>query len=78
MTRVTIEGSVSPSTYLPRGQRRTVELTDFIVKLARGGYVTIIEHHADEVPAAAAAVEPVKRQRRRAPRRTPEDDDDAE
>lgn len=43
MARVTIEGSITPSTYLPRGQRMTVERTGFINKLIRKGYATVVD-----------------------------------
>lgn len=41
--QVVIEGSVLPSTYLAKGERQTVELTPFINKLIRKGYVNVIE-----------------------------------
>jgi hypothetical protein len=67
MARVTIEGSVTPSTYLSRGKRTTVERTPFIDKLIRKGFVNVvqthdatprdvvteIEQHTDEVKEAA-------------------------
>lgn len=44
MSQVTIEGSaITPSTFLPAGERRTVERTDFVEKLIAKGYVTVIE-----------------------------------
>lgn len=51
MARVTIEGSITPSTFLRRGARITVERTDYIDKLIRRGYVTVVQ----DFPAAAAA-----------------------
>ena len=42
MARVTLEGSVTPSTFLARGKRMTVERTDFIDKLIRKGYVNVV------------------------------------
>ena len=53
MAQVTIEGSVMPSAFLPRGERRTVERSDFIDKLIRRGFVTVVpapEPVAEEVP----------------------------
>lgn len=57
MARVTIEGSITPSTFLRRGHRMTVERTDYIEKLIRGGYVVVVRNlPADtevvEIPAA--------------------------
>jgi hypothetical protein len=42
MSKVTIEGSVTPSAFLARGERRTVERTDFIDTLIRKRYVVEI------------------------------------
>lgn len=61
MSAVTIEGSVTPSSFLPRGERRTVERTDFIDKLIKRGFVTVVkptepvlEAAQDDVPDAPA------------------------
>lgn len=42
MARVTLEGSITPSTFLARGKRMTVERTEFIDKLIRRGYVNVV------------------------------------
>jgi hypothetical protein len=42
MARVTLEGSITPSTFLARGKRMTVERTDFIDKLIRKGFVNVV------------------------------------
>ncbi|ASU00805.1 hypothetical protein NTR1_43 [Nocardia phage NTR1] len=42
MARVTIEGSITPSTFLARGARLTVERTSYIDKLISRGYVTVV------------------------------------
>lgn len=42
MARVTLEGSITPSTFLARGKRMTVERTEFINKLIRRGYVNVV------------------------------------
>jgi hypothetical protein len=67
MALVTIEGSVTPSSHLGRGERRTVERTDFIDKLIRNGYVTVVEtitppFTEEDLAEAIAAIgdEPVK------------------
>lgn len=39
---VTIEGSITPSAELARGERRTVLLTDRIKRLAAKGYIVIV------------------------------------
>lgn len=51
MAKVTLEGSITPSTFLARGARVTVERTPLIEKYIRKGYVVVI--------AAAAAKTPV-------------------
>lgn len=42
MALVTIVGSLTPSTFLARGARLTVERTTYIDKLIRNGYVTVV------------------------------------
>lgn len=42
MARVTLEGSITPSTFLARGKRMTVERTPFINKLIHKGYVNVV------------------------------------
>lgn len=42
MARVTLEGSITPSTFLARGKRMTVERTEFIDKLIRKGFVNVV------------------------------------
>lgn len=42
MARVTVEGSLTPSTFLARGARLTVERTSYIEKLIRKGYVVVV------------------------------------
>ncbi len=42
--RVTVQGSISPSTYLARGEvRGPFELTDELRKLIRGGYIDVVQ-----------------------------------
>ena len=43
MALVTLEGSVTPSTFLARGARLTVERTPYIDKLITRGYVVVVE-----------------------------------
>lgn len=47
MPTVTIEGQV-PTVYLPRGGRRTVELTGRVQRLIDRGYVTVVDGPAPE------------------------------
>lgn len=47
MAEVTIEGSLTPSTYLGRGQRARVELTGEVERKVALGYVKIVERHDD-------------------------------
>jgi hypothetical protein len=56
MARVTLEGSITPSTFLRRGRRITVERTPYIEKLIRGGYVVVVPDPpaAEEVEAIVA------------------------
>lgn len=45
--RVIIEGTITPSTFLAYGERRTVERTPFVDKLVRRGFATVIEELPD-------------------------------
>lgn len=79
MARVTLEGSVTPSTFLARGKRMTVERTPFIDKLIRRGYVNVVDHPdaVEEVesitaPKLAAAKAEKKITRQRKPKPAPE------
>lgn len=57
MSRITIEGSVTPSTFLARGERTTVERSEFIDKLIRKGYVVVVPERmpvAEEIEKLAA------------------------
>lgn len=47
MSKVTIEGSISPSTYLARGERATVQRTEKIDRLIERGFVVVVDDHAD-------------------------------
>lgn len=57
MSAITIEGTVTPSTFLASKERRTVERTEFIDKLIRKGYVKVVPT-PDTVKVAATPVEP--------------------
>jgi hypothetical protein len=63
MAKVTIVGSASPSTYLARGEQRTVERTELVDKLLTKGYVEIVEEpkkrrgRADDSAADTAAAD---------------------
>lgn len=56
MALVTLEGTSTPSTYLARGARKTVERTGYVNKLIRGGYVRVVQEHRamEEVLTTAA------------------------
>lgn len=59
---ITIEGSITPSTELARGERRTVRRTERIDRLISRGFVTVVDEHAGDAPEpekAVAAPEPV-------------------
>jgi hypothetical protein len=59
MASITIEGSLSPSSFLARGERRTVQDSDYVQKLIEGGYVTVIE---DDDDAEAPELTPEERE----------------
>ncbi len=50
---VTIEGTITPSTELPTGERRTVALTSRVEKMIKGGYIKIVEPDTDETGTVA-------------------------
>lgn len=50
MRRVTIEGSIMPSVYLARGERRTVAVTDDIRNLVKIGAAVVVEGSLDPEP----------------------------
>lgn len=52
MTAVTIEGTITPSAFLPTGDRVTVDRSPFIDRLIRNGFVRVIE----ETPASGVSV----------------------
>jgi hypothetical protein len=54
MGTVTIEGSTTPCTELPRGERRTVTVTDHIRNLVRIGAVVVVEGSLNAAPPAPA------------------------
>lgn len=49
--KITIEGSITPSVELPRGERRTVQHTDEVQALIDGGFVVVVPDPEDERPA---------------------------
>lgn len=49
MPKVTIEGTLTPSTYLARGARTTVELTDAVRRKVKRGYIKIVKVHEPEL-----------------------------
>lgn len=54
---VTIEGSITPSAELARGERRTVLLTDRIKRLAAKGYIVIVGDPQDVTNSTSLAAE---------------------
>lgn len=59
MAQVTIEGSrTTPSTYLAAGDRITVELTPFVQKMIRSGYVVKVADIPDAAPVKKAKAAP--------------------
>lgn len=57
--QVTIEGSLTPAVDLPRGERRTVEVTDHVRRLVQIGAVVVIDGDLDE-PATQDVTEPAE------------------
>lgn len=47
MSTVVIEGSLSPSSFLARGDRMEVQRTEFVDKLIAGGFVDVISETED-------------------------------
>lgn len=47
MSTVIIEGSISPSSFLARGDRQEVQRTPFVDALISGGFVDVIEEIED-------------------------------
>ncbi len=45
---VEVEGSLTPSTFLARGERITVQRTEFIDKLIRRGFIVEVEHEGGQ------------------------------
>lgn len=50
MATVTIEGSLSPSAELPRGERRKVQRSEHVDRLIRKGFVVVVDEDGDVVP----------------------------
>lgn len=50
MSTITIEGSSTPSVYLGRGERRTVQLTDYVRGLIDRGFVVVVKDAAPAPP----------------------------
>lgn len=60
MSSITIEGTVTPSTFLPTGERRSVTRSSFVEKLIAKGFVRVVESAATKVePAPAVESAPV-------------------
>lgn len=58
MATITIEGSLTPSADLPRGERRKVQDSDDVREFVRKGFAVIVD--SDGEPEPAPAPEPVK------------------
>lgn len=60
MSKIVIEGTVTPSTLLSTGARKTVERNAFIEKLIAKGFIRVVADDADvEQPVEAAVVEEI-------------------
>ncbi|URC18129.1 hypothetical protein SEA_ZENTENO07_28 [Mycobacterium phage Zenteno07] len=66
MAKIVIEGSLSPSAYLARGERREVQDDARVQNLIRGGYVNVISSEGEVEPAPLP--EPVPAPKRNASR----------
>ena len=58
MAKLTIEGSLTPSAFLARGERRTVQRTPRIDRMVHKGFVVVVDAHDDDEPAEPAEVMP--------------------
>lgn len=52
--RITVEGTITPSTFLAAGARRTVTRTAFVEKLIGKGFIRVVDE-----PTTAAEAQPV-------------------
>lgn len=59
MAKVTIEGSLTPSVFLPRGERREVQRTERIDQLIAKGFIVEVNPETDQ-PEPAPLPDPVK------------------
>ena len=66
MAKVTIEGSLSPSAYLARGERREVQRDEHVENLIRLGFVNVVSEDGEVEPAPLP--EPVPAPKRNASR----------
>lgn len=66
MATITIEGSLTPSSDLPRGERRTVQDTDEVRKFVARGFANVVDE--DGTPEPAPLPEPVPAPKRNASR----------
>ena len=56
MAKLTIEGSLTPSSFLARGERATVQRTPRIDALVLKGYAVVVDAHgSDDAPAEVPA-----------------------
>lgn len=60
MGRITIEGTVTPSTYLATGARLTVDRTALIDKMIRNGYVKVVSILPEIITAPAAVIREIE------------------
>ncbi|AXN53295.1 hypothetical protein PBI_THONKO_23 [Mycobacterium phage Thonko] len=52
MTEILIEGSLSPSAYLARGERKRVQDDEHVQRLIKGGFVNVVDEGSGAVEPA--------------------------
>ena len=72
ITAVTIEGSLTPSVHLARGERKTVQLTPFIQKLIDRGFVNVLGEYHDEPALDEPPAKPARRAKAAPPSEAPD------
>ncbi|WP_418346092.1 hypothetical protein [Rhodococcus pyridinivorans] len=55
--RITVEGTITPSTFLAAGARRTVTLTAFVEKLIGKGFIRVVDDETTVVESQPAVEE---------------------
>lgn len=57
--RITVEGTITPSTFLAAGDRRSVTRTAFVEKLIAKGFIRVVDDETSAEPAVEEETEEV-------------------